>query len=173
MNPDDPILNPTPHRPPSSMRQHPIHGQSQSELVGEVTVAGITQGVVGIEVDPWERDRRNTREEVRRLHEDARIPHEDARTPREESRTIRDDEPRERRMTREEDRERRRTRKAQAISGVISKEEDMRRLFEECQMSKDNCMILREALAFATPEGVTLDPVIQVSRFPSRIYCFD
>lgn len=135
MNPDDPILNPTPHRPPSSMRQHPMHEQSQSELLGSVTA--ITQSMADMDVEP----RRNTREEVR---------------------IVREEDPMERRTTREEDRERRRARKAEVISGVISQEEDMRRLFEECEMSRDNCVILREALVFATPEGVLSDPVIQV-----------
>jgi hypothetical protein len=79
------------------------------------------------------------------------------------------DQTRERRVTKEEERERRREksqRKTEAISGIISLEEDMRRLFEECEISRDNCRILADSLVYATPEGIVEDPLIQVRSSP-------
>ncbi|KAG8681829.1 hypothetical protein FRC08_015372 [Ceratobasidium sp. 394] len=74
---------------------------------------------------------------------------------------------RERRNTKEEDRERRREksrRKNEAVLGVIPPEEDMRRLFEECEISRDNCRILGESLVYATTETILEDPIIQEFR---------
>ncbi|QRW10666.1 TOM1-like protein 2 [Ceratobasidium sp. AG-Ba] len=122
---DDPILNPTPYRPPSSMRHHSMNEHSQIDLNGSVTA--ISQGMAEVVVDPA----------------------------------------RERNNTKEEDRERRREksrRKNDMMAGVISLEEDMRRLFEECEISRDNCKILAEALVYATPEILPSDPLIQEFR---------
>jgi hypothetical protein len=122
INPDDPILNPTPHRPPSSLRQYPPTEPVQPDLA--TGVATITQGIANVVVEPVM----------------------------------------ERRDTRGEDRERRRerSRKAETTYGVISPEEDMRRLFEECEIARDNCRILGDSLVYATPDSVTVDPLIQV-----------
>lgn len=38
--------------------------------------------------------------------------------------------------------------------GIISPEEDMRRLFEECKIAKNNAALLNNALTFAKPEEV-------------------
>jgi hypothetical protein len=76
---------------------------------------------------------------------------------------------RDRRTTKEEERERRRERsqrKNEALSGVISVEEDMRRLFEECEISRDNCRILADSLVYATPEGIVENLLVQVRGSP-------
>jgi len=46
--------------------------------------------------------------------------------------------------------------------GLISLEEDMRRLFEECEVAVYNTRILNEALAYGTPESFRRNPVIKV-----------
>lgn len=115
INPDDPILNPTPHRPPSSLRLHPAE-PAQPEIPS--SVAAITHAISNIEVEPKERrDTQDTRE---------------------------------------------RPRKTESTYGVISPEEDMRRLFEECEIARDNCRILADSLVYATPESATVDPLIKV-----------
>ena len=45
---------------------------------------------------------------------------------------------------------------------LIPPEEDMRRLFEECEVALYSCRILNEALAYATPESFRKNPVIKV-----------
>jgi hypothetical protein len=49
-----------------------------------------------------------------------------------------------------------------ADRGLIPFEEDMRRLFEECEVAVYNSRILNEALAFGTPESFRRNPVIKV-----------
>ena len=46
--------------------------------------------------------------------------------------------------------------------GLIPPEEDIRRLFEECEVALYGTRILNEALAFATPESYRRNPVIKV-----------
>lgn len=122
INPDDPILNPTPYRPPSSIRQYPITEPVQPELVPGV--AAITQNMANIAMEPVMGQRE--------MPEEGR------------------------------ERRRERSRQPETTYGVISQEEDMRRLFEECEIARDNCRILADSLVYATPEGVTVEPVIQV-----------
>ncbi|KAJ1302176.1 hypothetical protein OPQ81_001004 [Rhizoctonia solani] len=123
---DDPILNPTPHRPPSSLRHlhpsEPVH----PEVVPNVTA--VTQGLTRVELEP--------------------VP------------VI------ERRNTRDGERERRRERahNTESTYGVISPEEDMRRLFEECEIARDNCRILADSLVYATPDSITSNPLIKEFR---------
>ena len=50
----------------------------------------------------------------------------------------------------------------QADRRLIPPEEDMRRLFEECEVALYSCRILNEALAYATPESFRKNPVIKV-----------
>ena len=45
---------------------------------------------------------------------------------------------------------------------LIPPEEDMRRLFEECDVAVHSSRILNEALAYGTPESFRDNPVIQV-----------
>ncbi|KAG8908981.1 hypothetical protein FRB99_000084 [Tulasnella sp. 403] len=45
--------------------------------------------------------------------------------------------------------------------GIIPPEEDIRRLFEECEMAKGNAVLLSNALTFAKPEDVATSPLIR------------
>ncbi|CAG8698336.1 1680_t:CDS:2, partial [Acaulospora colombiana] len=45
--------------------------------------------------------------------------------------------------------------------GIIPPEEDIRRLFQECDVAKNNAQVLSGALPFATPANFSSDPVIQ------------
>ena len=45
---------------------------------------------------------------------------------------------------------------------VISPDEDMRRLFEECEMAKNNAQVLSHSLTFALPEELGANPLIVV-----------
>ncbi|EUC55427.1 Tom1l2 protein [Rhizoctonia solani AG-3 Rhs1AP] len=92
---DDPILNPTPHRPPVELEPAPVI------------------------------QRRNTRDGERR---------------------------------------RERVQNVESTYAVISPEEDMRRLFEECEIARDNCRILADSLVYATPESITSNNVIKEFR---------
>ncbi|KAH7345763.1 hypothetical protein B0J17DRAFT_49260 [Rhizoctonia solani] len=123
---DDPILNPTPHRPPSSLRNLPPNEPVQPDVMSNV--AAVTQGLNRVELEP--------------------------------APVI------QRRNTRDGDRERRRERvhNVESTYGVISPEEDMRRLFEECEIARDNCRILADSLVYATPESVTSNTVIKEFR---------
>ncbi|CAE6513328.1 unnamed protein product [Rhizoctonia solani] len=123
---DDPILNPTPHRPPSSLRHLPPSEPIQPDIVPNV--ATVTQGLTRVELEPAPGiERRNTRDGER-------------------------------------DRRRERPRNVESTYGVISPEEDMRRLFEECEVARDNCRILADSLVYATPESITSNTVIKEFR---------
>lgn len=54
------------------------------------------------------------------------------------------------------------------IQGVIPIEEDVRRLFEECDIAKSNANVLSQALAFATPDALPKNKVIIVSERSNR-----
>ncbi|CEL60333.1 TOM1-like protein 2 OS=Xenopus laevis GN=tom1l2 PE=2 SV=1 [Rhizoctonia solani AG-1 IB] len=123
---DDPILNPTPHRPPSSLRQLTTNELVQPEVPPNVTI--VTQGIAKVELEP---------------------------TPPGERRSARDD---------ERERRRDRGRNAESTYGVISPEEDIRRLFEECEIARDNCRILADSLVYATPDSITANTVIKEFR---------
>lgn len=45
---------------------------------------------------------------------------------------------------------------------VPSAEEDMRRLFEECEVARGNARLLNENLAFAKPSDLAVNSVIKV-----------
>jgi len=47
-------------------------------------------------------------------------------------------------------------------SGLIALEEDMRRLFEECEVALHNTRILNEALVYSTPKSFSINPFIKV-----------
>ncbi|KAG9125410.1 hypothetical protein FRC07_007709 [Ceratobasidium sp. 392] len=125
LNPDDPILNPTPHRPPSSMRHHTLNGQSQIDLNSSVTA--VTETMADVALEPT-REKKNTKDDSRERK-------------REKSKRNND-----------------------AMLGIISQEEDTRRLFEECEISRDNCKILADSLVYATPESISGDTLIQEFR---------
>lgn len=74
-------------------------------------------------------------------------------------RNARKEAPRNKRATQEESRERSSTSEVATITGLISQQEDMLRLFEECEISRDHCMIPREAWTSAKRKG-SFDPVI-------------
>jgi hypothetical protein len=70
-----------------------------------------------------------------------------------------------RRDMQEEDQEHRQERGHKAKrthTRIISLEEHMQRLFDECEIAHDNCRILEDALVYAIPETMALDPLIQV-----------
>ncbi|CAE6471140.1 unnamed protein product [Rhizoctonia solani] len=123
---DDPILNPTPHRPPSSLRQLSPNELVQPEVTPNIAI--VTQGLTKVELEP---------------------------TP-----------PLERRSARDDERERRRdkARNAESTYGVISPEEDIRRLFEECDIARDNSRILADSLVYATPDSIATNTVIKEFR---------
>ncbi|KAG8715352.1 hypothetical protein FRC11_004522 [Ceratobasidium sp. 423] len=123
---DDPILNPTPHRPPSSLRHLPPGEPVQPDI--PPNVVAVTQGLTRVELEP---------------------------APRIERRNTRNGEP---------ERRRERPRDVESAYGVISPEEDMRRLFEECDIARDNCRILADSLVYATPESITSNTVIKEFR---------
>ena len=50
----------------------------------------------------------------------------------------------------------------QADRRLTQLEEDMLRLFEECEVALYSCRILNEALSYATPESFRKNPVIKV-----------
>ncbi len=54
----------------------------------------------------------------------------------------------------------------QSTNGVISYEEDVRRLFQECNIGKGNAQLLSEALAFAAPEDLREKEIIKVGLVP-------
>lgn len=58
-----------------------------------------------------------------------------------------------------------------ADRGLIPPEEDMRRLFEECEVAVYSSRILNEALVYGTPESFRKNPVIKVSML--RIFMFN
>lgn len=58
----------------------------------------------------------------------------------------------------------------QSSNGVISYEEDVRRLFQECNIGKGNAQLLSEALAFAAPEDLKEKEIIKV---PLVYFSFD
>jgi hypothetical protein len=51
--------------------------------------------------------------------------------------------------------------------GIIPPEEDIRRLFQECDVAKNNAQVLAGALPYAAPATFASDPVIQVRLFSS------
>ena len=55
----------------------------------------------------------------------------------------------------------------QSVNGVIPRDEDIRRLFQECNIGKGNAQLLNEALTFAGPDDLKEKEIIKV-RF---IYC--
>ncbi|CAE6417258.1 unnamed protein product [Rhizoctonia solani] len=122
---DDPILNPTPHRPPSSLRHFSPNEHAQPDLVPNI--ATVTQGLTRVELEPAPvMQRRNTRDGGERRRE--------------------------------------RVQNVESTYAVISPEEDMRRLFEECEIARDNCRILADSLVYATPESITSNNVIKEFR---------
>lgn len=56
----------------------------------------------------------------------------------------------------------------QGTNGVISYEEDVRRLFQECNIGKGNAQLLSEALAFAAPEDLREKEIIKEFYAKSR-----
>ncbi|CAE6409330.1 unnamed protein product [Rhizoctonia solani] len=123
---DDPILNPTPHRPPSSLRNLPPNELVQPDVVPNIGT--ITNSLARVELEPTPvMQRRNTRDGER-------------------------------------ERRRERVHNVESTYGVISPEEDMRRLFEECEIARDNCRILADSLVYATPESITSNTVIKEFR---------
>jgi len=55
--------------------------------------------------------------------------------------------------------------------GVLSKEEDMQKLLEECKNGKDNVQLLNQLLTFARP-GDLSEPVIRASSTSFYIYIY-
>ncbi|KAF8755442.1 GAT domain [Rhizoctonia solani] len=47
---------------------------------------------------------------------------------------------------------------------AVSPEEDVRQLFEECEIARDNCRILADSLVYATPDSIATDTVIKEFR---------
>ncbi|CAE6339618.1 unnamed protein product [Rhizoctonia solani] len=123
---DDPILNPTPHRPPSSLRQLAPNELVQPDI--QANIAGVTEGLAKVELEPAHPAER------RSAHDGER------------------------------DQRRDRNRNTQSTYGVISPEEDMRRLFEECEIARDNCRILADSLVYATPDSIATNTVIKEFR---------
>ncbi|CAE6464433.1 unnamed protein product [Rhizoctonia solani] len=120
---DDPILNPTPYRPPSSLRHFPPNDHPQPDPAPNVVA--VTQGLTRVELEPPPLiERRNTRDGERR----------------------------------------RGVQRVESTYGIISPEEDIRRLFEECKIAQDNCRILADSLVYATPDSVTSNTVIKEFR---------
>ncbi|CAE6538926.1 unnamed protein product [Rhizoctonia solani] len=120
---DDPILNPTPHRPPSSLRHFPPNEHPQSDAAANIAI--VTQDLTRVGLEPPVIRRRNTQNGERRQD---------------------------------------RVRDARSAYGVISPEEDIRRLFEECEIARDNSRILADSLVYATPESITSNNVIKEFR---------
>jgi hypothetical protein len=50
-----------------------------------------------------------------------------------------------------------------SVQRIIPIDEDVRRLFEECDIAKGNSQLLNQALTYARPEDLVQNPVIRVS----------
>ena len=60
----------------------------------------------------------------------------------------------------------RRKSKSPTRNRIVPRDEDIRRLFQECKLGQGNASLLSQALALSTPEDLKKKEVIKVSTGP-------